>query len=84
MGKLIPLLVAKPLDQILQEPFIAPLLLAIGGFTAFYLTLALLSLAGAVAVLRLPEVGREGDPRWAQITRTPAATAAAVHLEEIS
>jgi len=65
-------------------PFVAPLLLVIGGFPALYLTLAVVALAGAVAVLRLPEIGREGDPRWALITRTPAATTTSIHLEEIS
>jgi MFS family permease len=53
-------------------PFIAPGLLALGGFTAFYLVLAALGLAGAIAVLRIPEIGREGDPRFAPITRSDA------------
>lgn len=55
-------------------PFIAPLLLAIGGFTALYLFLAALGVAGALAVTRIPEVGHEGDPRWAAITTTPTTT----------
>jgi MFS family permease len=50
-------------------PFVAPALLALGGFPALYLTLAVLGLLGALTVLRLPEMGREGDPRWALITR---------------
>jgi MFS family permease len=50
-------------------PFIAPLLLSLGGFGALYVTLAVLGVVGAFLVLRLPELGREGDPRWAQITR---------------
>ena len=50
-------------------PFVAPGLLALGGFPALYLTLAVLGLLGAVTALRLPEIGREGDPRWALITR---------------
>lgn len=50
-------------------PFIAPFLLAIGSFTALYLVLAVLGVIGALLVLRLPELGREGDPRWALITR---------------
>lgn len=50
-------------------PFIAPALLALGGFNALYLTLAAFALAGALAVSRLPELGREGDPRYAAITR---------------
>lgn len=60
-------------------PFIAPLLLSIGGFGMLYVTLAALGIVGALFVLRLPELGREGDPRWALITReTPApATAGA-------
>ena len=53
-------------------PFIAPALLALGGFTAFYLLLAVFGLAGAIAVLRIPEIGREGDPRFAPITRPKA------------
>jgi MFS family permease len=58
-------------------PFIAPLLLGIGGFTALYIVLAVLGLVGAAFVLRLPELGREGDPRWAVITRGAAPTEAA-------
>ena len=50
-------------------PFMAPALLALGGFTAFYLVLAALGLVGAVAVLRIPDIGQEGDPRFAPITR---------------
>lgn len=50
-------------------PFIAPFLLGIGSFTALYLVLAVFGIAGALLVLRLPELGREGDPRWALITR---------------
>ncbi|MFD1713939.1 MFS transporter [Amnibacterium flavum] len=56
-------------------PFIAPLLLALGGYTALYVTLAVLAILGAAAVLRIPEIGREGDPRWALITK-PTAPAA--------
>jgi MFS family permease len=54
-------------------PFIAPFLLGLGGFSALYIVLAVLAAAGAAAVLRLPELGREGDPRWAVITRGDAA-----------
>jgi predicted MFS family arabinose efflux permease len=50
-------------------PFVAPALLALGSFTALYIALAALAVLGALAVLRLPELGREGDPRWAVITR---------------
>jgi hypothetical protein len=39
----------------------------------FYSTLAVIACAGAAAVLHLPEIGREGDPRWAVITRTGTA-----------
>jgi len=59
-------------------PFIAPLLLALGGFGALYVTLAVFGIVGAFFVLRLPELGREGDPRWAVITRGEAAPAPAV------
>ena len=50
-------------------PFIAPALLAIGGYTALYLFLAALGPLGAFAVRRIPEIGREDDPRFAPITR---------------
>ncbi|MGV3713074.1 MFS transporter [Pseudolysinimonas sp.] len=55
-------------------PFIAPFLLAIGSFTALYLVLAVFGIIGALFVLRLPELGREGDPRWAVITRGETST----------
>lgn len=55
-------------------PFIAPFLLAVGGFSAFYIALAVFGVVGAIAVLRLPEIGREGDPRWAVITRPESVT----------
>jgi MFS family permease len=58
-------------------PFIAPFLLSLGGFPALYVTLAVLGIAGALAVLRLPEISREGDQRWAVITRTSPRTEAA-------
>lgn len=51
-------------------PFVAPALLALGGFDALYLTLALFGVAGAVLVRRLPDLGQENDPRFAPITRT--------------
>ncbi|SFR91895.1 Na+/melibiose symporter [Microbacterium sp. cf046] len=50
-------------------PFLAPALLALGGFPALYLTLAAFGVLGALSVVRLPEMGKEGDPRWAQINR---------------
>lgn len=50
-------------------PFVAPALLALGGFGALYITLAIFGVVGALLVLRLPELGHEGDPRWALITR---------------
>ena len=53
-------------------PFIAPALLWLGGYTALYLMLAALGLVGAIAVLRIPEIGQEGDPRFAPITRPGA------------
>jgi MFS family permease len=53
-------------------PFVAPALLALGSFTALYIALAVLAILGALAVLRLPELGREGDARWALITRPTA------------
>lgn len=50
-------------------PLIAPTLLAIGGFGALYLFLAVLGIVGGLFVFRLPEIGREGDPRFALITK---------------
>ncbi|MDR0848192.1 MAG: MFS transporter [Propionibacteriaceae bacterium] len=50
-------------------PFMAPALLALGGFNALYITLALFGVAGAFCVRRLPDLGQEGDPRFAPITR---------------
>lgn len=50
-------------------PFVAPALLALGGYPVLFVTLAVLGVVGAVTVIRLPEIGREGDPRWAPITR---------------
>jgi len=53
-------------------PFMAPALLALGGYTAFYIALAVLGVLGALACLRIPEIGQEGDPRFAPITRAEA------------
>lgn len=50
-------------------PFIAPFLLGLGGFNVLYGVLAVITVLGSLAVFRLPEIGREGDPRWAQITQ---------------
>ncbi len=50
-------------------PFIAPALLSLGGYSAFYIMLAVLGLLGAIACVRIPEIGQEGDPRFAPITR---------------
>lgn len=52
-------------------PFAAPALLAIGGFPALYVALAVLGVLGGLCVLRLPELGREGDPRYALINTDP-------------
>lgn len=52
-------------------PFVAPLLLQVGGFTTLYLTLSVFGVIGGLLVLRLPELGREGDPRWALLTKEP-------------
>ncbi|ACU38236.1 MFS transporter [Actinosynnema mirum] len=51
--------IANMLPQSLV-PLVAPLLLALGGYTAFFGFLALLGIAGALAVRRVPEVGQEG------------------------
>jgi MFS family permease len=51
-------------------PFAAPALIALGGYPALFLTLAVLVLLGGIAILRVPEVGRENTPsRTAPITR---------------
>ena len=50
-------------------PFIAPALLAIGGFATFFGGLAILGVLGAIAVIRIPDIGQEGDPRFAAMTR---------------
>ncbi|NIL43709.1 MFS transporter [Salinispora arenicola] len=65
-------------------PFVAPLLLAIGSYTALFGFLAILGLLGAAAVLRVPEVGQEHDEsgRTAPITRHDAVGKAA-HLGRI-
>jgi MFS family permease len=60
--------IANTLPQSLV-PFVAPLLIAAGGYIGLYITIACVALLGAVAVLRLPEIGREGDRHWAVITR---------------
>ena len=58
-------------------PFIAPLFLLLGGYTALYIGLAVFGLVGALLVTRLPELGHEGNPRWALITRVAPVPAAA-------
>jgi MFS family permease len=45
-------------------PFIAPVLLAIGSYTAFFAFLALLGILGAIAVLKVPEIGQEAGGRF--------------------
>lgn len=50
-------------------PFVAPALLALGGYPALYVALGAAALLGAVAVTRIPEIGREGQPGFARITR---------------
>ncbi|MCS7481984.1 MFS transporter [Umezawaea endophytica] len=51
--------IANMLPQSLV-PLSAPLLLGLGGYTAFFGFLALLGIAGALAVRRVPEIGQEG------------------------
>lgn len=50
-------------------PFVGAGLLGLGGFPLVYLLLAGLGLLGALTVLRVPEIGREDDPRFAAITK---------------
>jgi MFS family permease len=58
-------------------PFIAPLFLLLGGYTALYASLAVFAVVGAILVTRLPELGHEGDPRWALITRLRSTSTSA-------
>jgi MFS family permease len=61
--------IANSLPQSLV-PFIAPLLLGIGSYSALFLFLAALGVLGAIAVVRVPELGKEhGGSRAAVITR---------------
>jgi MFS family permease len=53
-------------------PFIAPVLLAVGGYTAFFAFLALLGIAGALAVLKVPEIGQESGGRFVAPLIRPA------------
>ncbi|EWM17551.1 MFS transporter [Kutzneria sp. 744] len=50
-------------------PFAAPALLAAGGFTILFAGLAVFAAAGAVSILRVPDIGQEGQPRFAAMTR---------------
>ncbi|HEY3477854.1 MAG TPA: MFS transporter [Streptomyces sp.] len=51
-------------------PFVAPALLAAGGFFTMFACLAAFSVAGALCVARVPDIGQEGQARFAAITRT--------------
>jgi MFS family permease len=51
-------------------PFVAPGLLAAGGFAILFGGLAVLGAAGALAVVRVPDIGEEGQPRFAAMSRT--------------
>lgn len=46
-------------------PFVAPALLSAGGFAALFGGLAVLGVAGAMSVLRLPDIGQEGQAGFA-------------------
>jgi len=50
-------------------PFAAPALLSVGGFAMLFGGLAVFAAAGAVSVLRVPDIGQEGQPRFAAMTR---------------
>lgn len=50
-------------------PFVAPVLLAAGGFATLFGGLAVLGVAGALSVMRLPDIGQEGQPRFAAMNR---------------
>jgi MFS family permease len=50
-------------------PFAAPALLAAGGFVALFGGLAVLGAAGAISVVRVPDIGQEGRPGYAAMTR---------------
>ncbi|HEX4400166.1 MAG TPA: MFS transporter [Galbitalea sp.] len=53
----------------LLVPSIALVLLPIGGFVTLFISMAVLAVIGAVIVARIPDIGQEGDPRFAFITR---------------
>ena len=66
-------------------PFIAPVLLAIGGYTAFFAFLAALGVLGALAVMRVPEIGQEHvDGRFAAPLFRPKPEPAAVSASPVS
>jgi MFS family permease len=50
-------------------PFAAPALLSVGGFATLFGGLAVLAAVGAVSILRVPDIGQEGQPRFAAMTR---------------
>jgi MFS family permease len=64
-------------------PFMAPLFLLFGGYSALYVGLAVFGLVGAVLVTRLPELGHEGNPRWALIVN-PLRTGSAPSAQKVS
>lgn len=46
-------------------PFAAPAFLLLGGYQALFIALAAMSVLGALATFKLPEIGREHEPsRW--------------------
>ncbi len=55
--------IANTLPQSLV-PFLAPTLLALGGYNLLYLSLAVLGLLGALAVSKVPEIGQEAGGRF--------------------
>ncbi|MFC0545915.1 MFS transporter [Kutzneria chonburiensis] len=50
-------------------PFAAPALLSVGGFATLFGGLAVLAAAGAVSILRVPDIGQEGQPGYAAMIR---------------
>jgi MFS family permease len=50
-------------------PAVAPLFLLLGGYSALYIGIAVVGLVGAVLVFRLPELGQEGNPKYALINK---------------
>lgn len=50
-------------------PLIGLTLIPVAGYVPFFIAMAVIGVVGAIIVIRVPDIGREGNPRWALITR---------------